>query len=216
VAEDIGLIVPISLWVLREACRRAVTWPEAIGVAVNVSPKQLRQADFCQTVIQIIQETGIAPCRLELEITEGVLMQRTQKNLEILRRLSDRGVRLAMDDFGTGYSSLGYLLKFHFDKIKIDRSFVSRLGEDADARTIVIAVVGMTRALGIRTTAECVETREQAAVLRRLGCSEAQGYLYSRPLSGDLFDALVGQPAMAGAIGGGEATCAKAGGRDTV
>jgi diguanylate cyclase (GGDEF)-like protein len=192
-AEDTGLILPIGTWVLREACRRAATWAEPIAIAVNVSPKQLRQADFCATVSAIIAETGIAPSRLELEITEGVLMQGTEQNVAILQRLSEIGVSLAMDDFGTGYSSLGYLRKFRFDRIKIDRSFVSRLGEDPHAEAIVSAVVGMTEALGARSIAEGVETPTQAEVLRTLGCTEAQGYLYGRPMAGEAFDLLVDQ-----------------------
>ncbi len=187
-AEETGLIVPIGLWVLREACLRATTWPEHIGIAVNVSPVQLRQTGFCQAVADVIQETGITPSRLELEITEGVLMRDTMETLAILQRLRNLGTKLAMDDFGTGYSSLGYLQKFRFDKIKIDRSFISRLGQDPNAEAIVRAVVGMTEALGIRANAEGVETNAQAAVLRELGCSEAQGYLYSRPISGEAFD----------------------------
>ena len=190
-AEDTGLIVPIGLWVLREACRRATTWPEHIGIAVNVSPVQLRHAGFCETVTDIIRETGITPSRLELEITESVLMQDTGETLAILLRLHKLGTKLAMDDFGTGYSSLGYLLKFHFDKIKIDRSFISRLGQDPIAVAIVRAVVGMTEALGIRAIAEGVETSAQADILRAHGCSEAQGYLYGRPVSGEAFDALI-------------------------
>jgi diguanylate cyclase (GGDEF)-like protein len=187
-AEETGLIVPIGLWVLREACLRATTWPEHIGIAVNVSPVQLRQTGFCQAVADVIQETGITPSRLELEITEGVLMRDTMETLAILQRLRNLGTKLAMDDFGTGYSSLGYLQKFRFDKIKIDRSFISRLGQDPNAEAIVRAVVGMTEALGIRANAEGVETNAQAAVLGELGCSEAQGYLYSRPISGEAFD----------------------------
>ena len=187
-AEDTGLIVPIGLWVLREACLRATTWPERIGIAVNVSPVQLRQTGFCQAVADVIHETGITPSRLELEITESVLMRDTLETLAILQHLRNLGTKLAMDDFGTGYSSLGYLQKFRFDKIKIDRSFISRLGQDPNAEAIVRAVVGMTKALGIRANAEGVETNAQAAVLRALGCSEAQGYLYSRPISSEAFD----------------------------
>jgi diguanylate cyclase (GGDEF)-like protein len=192
-AEDTGLIVPIGLWVLGAACRRATTWPEHIGIAVNVSPVQLRHTGFCQAVSDIIRETGITPSRLELEITEGVLMRDTAETLAILQRLRNLGTKLAMDDFGTGYSSLGYLQKFRFDKIKIDRGFISRLGQDPpNAEAIVSAVVAMTRALGVRVNAEGVETSAQAAALRALGCSEAQGYLYSRPISGEAFDELVG------------------------
>lgn len=189
-AEDTGLIVPIGLWVLREACRRAVTWPEHLGIAVNVSPVQLRHPGFCQAVTEAIHDTGIMPSRVELEITEGVLMQDTAETLAILQRLRDLGIKLAMDDFGTGYSSLGYLQKFRFDKIKIDRSFISLLGQDPNAEAIVRAVVGMTEALGVRANAEGVETSAQASVLRAEGCSEAQGYFYSRPISGEAFDDL--------------------------
>ena len=192
-AEASGLIVPIGLWVLREACLRAVTWPSGIGIAVNVSPVQMRHEGFCQAVIDTIGETGLDPGRLELEITEGVLMQDTDETLAILQRLRDHGIRLAMDDFGTGYSSLGYLQKFRFDKIKIDRSFVSRLGQDPNADAIVRAVVGMSEALGVRTIAEGVETSSQASELRAHGCPEAQGYLYSRPIDGDAFAALVAE-----------------------
>jgi diguanylate cyclase (GGDEF)-like protein len=197
-AEDTGLIVPIGLWVLREACFRATTWPEHIGIAVNVSPVQLRQTGFCQAVADVIQETGITPSRLELEITEGVLMRDTIETLAILQRLRNLGTKLAMDDFGTGYSSLGYLQKFRFDKIKIDRGFIARLGEDPHAEAIVRAVVGMTKALGIRANAEGVETNAQAGVLRALGCSEAQGYLYSRPLSAEAFDEVASTASLGG------------------
>ncbi len=198
-AEDTGLIVPIGLWVLRAACLRATTWPEHIGIAVNVSPVQLRQAGFCQAVADVIQETGITPSRLELEITEGVLMRDTEETLAILQRLRNLGTKLAMDDFGTGYSSLGYLQKFRFDKIKIDRSFISRLGEDPNAEAIVRAVVGMTKAVGIRANAEGVETNAQAGVLRALGCSEAQGYFYSRPLAAEAFDKVASAASLGGA-----------------
>jgi diguanylate cyclase (GGDEF)-like protein len=196
VAEDTGLIVPIGIWVLREACRRATTWPEHIGIAINVSPVQLRHAGFCEAVINTIRETGITPSRIELEITECVLMEDTAETLATLQRLRNLGARLAMDDFGTGYSSLGYLRKFRFDRIKIDRSFISRLGHDPNADAIVRAVVGMTEALGVRAIAEGVETSIQADVLRAHGCSEAQGFLYSRPVTGEAFDALVRQDQM--------------------
>jgi diguanylate cyclase (GGDEF)-like protein len=190
-AEDTGLIVPIGLWVIREACRRAIHWPARIGIAINVSPVQLRQPDFVETMIDAIRESGIAPSRIELEITESALMQDTEQTLAKLAKLRTFGIALAMDDFGTGYSSLGYLQKFRFDKIKIDRSFVCRLGQDRNADAIVRAVVGMTEALGVRANAEGVETREQAEVLREQGCSEAQGFLYSRPISGEAFELML-------------------------
>jgi diguanylate cyclase (GGDEF)-like protein len=192
-AEDTGLIVPIGLWVLHEACRRATTWPEQIGVAVNVSPVQFRHPGLYEAVADIIRDTGITPSRLELEITEGLLLQDTDQTLATLLRLRELGTKLAMDDFGTGYSSLGYLQKFNFDKIKIDRSFVSRIGKDANAEAIVRAVIGMTEALGVCAIAEGVETYAQADMLRTNGCAEGQGYLYSRPVSGEAFDALVRQ-----------------------
>ena len=190
-AEENGLIVPIGEWVLREACRRAVTWPAYIGIAVNVSIVQLRQPGFCQTVIDVLHETGITPSRLELELTETVLMQDNAETLATLQRLRRLGIKLAMDDFGTGYSSLGYLQTFRFDKIKIDRSFVSRMGDDTNANAIVRAVVVMTEALGVRANAEGVETPAQANALRAAGCAEAQGYLYSRPLPGEAFDVMM-------------------------
>jgi EAL domain-containing protein (putative c-di-GMP-specific phosphodiesterase class I) len=185
------LIVPIGEWVLHEACTRAATWPEHIGIAVNVSAVQLRQPGFGQLVIAVLQETGLTPSRLELEVTESVLMRDTEDMLATLQRLRDLGLRLAMDDFGTGYSSLGYLQRFHFDKIKIDRSFVSRLGADSNAAAIMSAVLGMTQALGIRANAEGVETQVQAEAVLATGCSEAQGYLYGRPVPGDAFDPLL-------------------------
>jgi diguanylate cyclase (GGDEF)-like protein len=190
-AEDTGLIVPIGLWVLREACRRATTWPDDLCIAVNVSPVQFRDPNFCQAMIDTIRDTGIAPGRVELEITEGVLMQDTVETLEILQKLRDFGTQLAMDDFGTGYSSLGYLSKFRFDKIKIDRDFTARLGEDSDAIAIVRAIVGLTEAFGGKSNAEGVETSAQAEMLRAEGCHEGQGYLFGRPVPGDAFDALV-------------------------
>jgi len=196
-AEDTGLIVPIGAWVLREACRCAAAWPESIGIAVNVSTMQLRQAGFCQVVADTLRETGLAPGRLELEITESILMQDTSDTLATLQRLRELGTRLAMDDFGTGYSSLGYLQKIRFDKVKIDRSFVSRLGEDAHADAIVRAVIGMTDALGVRVVAEGVETRIQADALRAAGCFEAQGYLYGRPVPAEAFAALLHAGGMA-------------------
>jgi EAL domain-containing protein (putative c-di-GMP-specific phosphodiesterase class I) len=175
-----------------------MTWPEHIGVAVNVSPVQFRHPAFCQTVIDIVGETGLAPSRLELEITEGVMLQNTEATLATLRRLQAFGIKLVMDDFGTGYSSLGYLQKFHFDKIKIDRSFTVRVDEDSNAEAIVRAVIGMSESLGVSINAEGVETSTQAEVLRSLGCAEGQGFLYSRPVPGEQFDALVRESAEGG------------------
>ena len=191
VAEMSGLIVPLGAWVLQEACRCATAWPDRISIAVNVSTIQLQRSDFCEMVIDTLRDTGLAPARLELEVTESVLMRDTTDILATLHRLRDLGVKLAMDDFGTGYSSLSYLQKFRFDKLKIDRSFIVRLEEDAHSRAIVRAVVAMTEALGIRVNAEGVETRLQADALLAAGCAEGQGYLYSRPISADAFAALL-------------------------
>ena len=182
IAEETGLIVPMGAWLLRETCREAATWPQPIRIAVNVSPIQFRDPDFYDIVRDALTRSGLDPRRLELEVTEGILIHDTQETLAILAQLRALGVRLAMDDFGTGYSSLGYLQKFRFDKIKIDRAFVKNLGADIHADAIVRAVVGMGQALGIATNAEGVESVEQAAMLRAHGCREGQGFLYSRPL----------------------------------
>lgn len=188
-AEATGLIVPIGAWVLREACRVAAGWPGDLRVAVNVSATQFRQPDFLEQVEAALRDSGLAPTRLELEVTEGVLMTDTEVTLATLERLRSLGVRLAMDDFGTGYSSLGYLRRFRFDKIKIDRSFVQNLGEDADADAIVRAVVGMGQAMGMRVNAEGVESQDQVELLRGEGCGEMQGYLFGRPMPPDEFEA---------------------------
>jgi diguanylate cyclase (GGDEF)-like protein len=182
-AEDTGLIIPIGHWVLQEACSEATAWPVHMRIAVNVSPVQLRQPRFCDVVAQVLADTGLAASRLELELTESLLLTDTQETLETLAHLRALGVRLAMDDFGTGYSGFGYLQKFRFDKIKIDRSFISRLGVDPNATAIVRAVVGLSGAIGACANAEGVETHQQAELLRQQGCHEVQGYLYGRPMS---------------------------------
>ena len=147
IAEESGLILPIGEWILREACREAASWPKPLQVAINLSPVQFRHGDLAGLVHQVLLETGLAPARLELEITEGVLIDDLPRALSILRRLKALGVRIAMDDFGTGYSSLSYLQAFPFDKIKIDRSFISNLERSAQAATIVRAVIGLGRGL---------------------------------------------------------------------
>lgn len=181
-AERTGLIVPIGAWVLEEACRQAMTWERDLKIAVNVSPVQFRDPSFLGTVCRVLADTGLPASRLELEITESLLLADTDETLNMLERLHGMGIAIAMDDFGTGYSSLGTLHRFRFDKVKIDRGFIRNLGENPRAAAIVRAIVGMTEALGIRTNAEGVETEEQAARLREEGCSEVQGWLFGRPL----------------------------------
>jgi diguanylate cyclase (GGDEF)-like protein len=179
VAEDIGLIVSLGEWVLREACSEAVKWPSEIKVAVNLSPVQFRSRNLVQVVISALAQSGLSPKRLELEITETVFLAETETNLAILHQLRELGVSISMDDFGTGYSSLSYLRSFPFDKIKIDRSFVKDLAQRSDCVAIVRAISGLGRSLNITTTAEGVETVDQLDWLRAEGCNEVQGFLFS-------------------------------------
>jgi diguanylate cyclase (GGDEF)-like protein len=180
-AEDSGLILQLGEWSLAEACRRAVEWPEHLKIAVNLSPVQFSAPNLVDRIARILTETGLAPSRLELEITERVFMEDSDHTLSILHQLKALGVGISMDDFGTGYSSLSYLRSFPFDKIKIDRAFVSDLGAGEHA-VIVQAVVSIARALGMKTTAEGVETADQQRYLTALGCDKAQGYLFSPPV----------------------------------
>lgn len=179
VAEDIGLIVTLGEWVLREACTEAAKWPSDIKVAVNLSPIQFRSRNLVQTVIAALAHSSLAPTRLELEITESLFLAETEANLATLHQLRSLGVRISMDDFGTGYSSLSYLRSFPFDKIKIDRSFVRDLAERQDCVAIVRAISGLGQSLNISTTAEGVETEDQLDRLRAMGCTEVQGFLFS-------------------------------------
>jgi diguanylate cyclase (GGDEF)-like protein len=182
VAEETGLINEIGEWVLDRACAEAANWPAHIRVAVNVSPVQFRSQTLPLRIASALRAYGLSPHRLEIEVTEAVLIRDDQETLIILEQLRALGVRLALDDFGTGYSSLSYLRRFPFDKIKIDRSFIKDLDE-AEASTIVEAVVKMASACHMTTTAEGVETMTQRNVLRALGCSQMQGYLFSPPIS---------------------------------
>ena len=182
IAEDMGLITPLGEWVLRQACREAAGWPERVKVAVNLSPAQFKSKALALVVTTALADSGLAPDRLELEITESVLLQDNDTVRGILHQLRGLGVRISMDDFGTGYSSLSYLRSFPFDKIKIDQSFVRDMGQHDDSIAIVRAVAGLGRNLGMSTTAEGVETNEQLGRLRQEGCTEVQGYLFSRPL----------------------------------
>jgi diguanylate cyclase (GGDEF)-like protein len=178
VAEDSGMIVAIGEWALSEACRQAVTWPEHLKVSVNLSPVQFLVPNLPSKIRQILSKTGLAPQRLVLEITERILMDNSAEIIQKLGRLKKLGVRIALDDFGTGFSSLSYLRSFPFDKIKIDRSFVSDLDTGSSHAVIVQAVVSIARALGMTTTAEGVETEEQRVLLAALGYDQAQGYLF--------------------------------------
>ena len=181
IAEESGLILPLGEWVLRTACREAARWTGDLKVAVNLSPRQFQQADLVERVLAILAETGLSPARLELEITESVIINDMARALGILRRLKALGIRIAMDDFGTGYSSLATLQAFPFDKIKIDRSFVDRVEDSAQAAVIVRAVLGLGRSLGMGVVAEGVETEAQMQFLAAEACNEVQGYLIGKP-----------------------------------
>ena len=181
VAEETGLIIPLGEWVLRRACTETAGWPAHIKVAVNLSPAQLKSRNLSQLVMSALAESGMAPDRLQLEITETVLMQNTFNTLATLHQLRKLGVQIAMDDFGTGYSSLSYLRSFPFDKIKIDRSFIKDLSNGNEPLAIVHAVAGLANSLNMVSTAEGVETQQQLDQLQTVGCTEMQGYLFSRP-----------------------------------
>ena len=182
-AEEIGLIVPIGEWVIRTACAEAARWPEGLSVAVNLSPAQFKSKRLVQAVASALAASGLRPGRLELEITEGVLLQENEANLATLHALRGLGLRISMDDFGTGYSSLSYLRSFPFDKIKIDRSFISGGKANGDSMAIVRAIASLGASFGMTTVAEGVETPEQMSRIRHEGCTDVQGYLISRPIS---------------------------------
>jgi EAL domain-containing protein (putative c-di-GMP-specific phosphodiesterase class I) len=186
VAEDCGLILTIGTWVLREACQQAQAWVAAglpnCTMAVNISAIQLRQENFADTVFAILEETGLDPRFLEVELTESVLMKHAESTASILKTLRARGVQVAVDDFGTGYSSLSYLRKFPIDALKIDQSFVSQITTVPDESIIVQAIISMGRSLKFRVIAEGVETQQQLAFLQAHQCDEAQGYYFSRPV----------------------------------
>jgi EAL domain-containing protein (putative c-di-GMP-specific phosphodiesterase class I) len=184
-AEETGLIVSLGEWVVRTACAEAVTWPEDINVAVNLSPLQFKQDDLVPVVVNALAASGLSPHRLELEITESVLLDDTQRVLEMLRGLRDFGIRISMDDFGTGYASLKNLRSFPFSKIKVDQSFIQGLGKDPQCFTIVQTIAALGAGLNITTTAEGVETQDQLDWVRVLGISEVQGFYLSKPLAMD-------------------------------
>ena len=186
-AEETGLIVQIGEWVIREACAEVAAWPERLRVSINLSPAQMRSASLVGTIVNAIAGAEIDPGRLELEITENVLLHDSEANLATLHRLREMGVRIALDDFGTGYSSLNYLRSFPFDKIKIDKCFVGDLESNPDCLAIVRAVTALASSMGMETTAEGVELADQLELLRIEGCTQAQGYLFSRPEKAEQF-----------------------------
>jgi diguanylate cyclase (GGDEF)-like protein len=199
VAEETGLILPIGQWALTEACRQAASWPGEVKVAVNLSPVQFKNPRLVSQAKGALARAGLDASRLELEITESVLLQNNKSVLRSLHRLRDMGVSIAMDDFGTGYSSLSYLRSFPFDKIKIDRSFVSGLGSRADNLAIVHSAIGLSRSLGMICTGEGVERREEYALLEAEGCTQVQGYYISRPVPADRLQHLLRDgPSMQG------------------
>jgi diguanylate cyclase len=184
IAEETGLIVHIGEWVLRQAFADSHRWP-GIDVSINISPIQFRHPYFLENIQTALKDTGTDATRIQLEITEGILIADVDWARRILLSLRAMGFHIALDDFGTGYSSLSYLREFPFDKLKIDRSFVSHVGKSIDAAEIVQAVVALSRALGMTVVAEGVETRDQVDFLRAAGCQEFQGYFFSKPISAE-------------------------------
>jgi diguanylate cyclase (GGDEF)-like protein len=181
-AEETGLIIPIGQWILEKACTDAATWPDDVAIAVNLSAVQFKRGDLFDVILCSLVESGLKPSRLELEITETVLLENEQEFLSVIRQLKNVGITIALDDFGTGYSSLSYLTKFPFDRIKIDRSFTQGIGKRPDCDAIISSVLTLARGLNISITAEGVETGEQAALLRNAGVDLLQGYLFGRPV----------------------------------
>ncbi|WP_421557450.1 bifunctional diguanylate cyclase/phosphodiesterase [Pseudomonas canadensis] len=191
IAEESGLILALSDWVLETACARAAQWPEHLFVSVNLSPTEFKRGNLVERARQALATSGIDPARVELEITESVMLDDTDGALEVMHTLKHLGLRIAMDDFGTGYSSLSYLRAFPFDGLKIDRSFLTRLEDSDDDKAIIQAIVGLGRALALTVTAEGIETAEHLALLKSVACEEGQGYFLSRPLDIDAFNGLL-------------------------
>jgi EAL domain-containing protein (putative c-di-GMP-specific phosphodiesterase class I) len=199
-AEETGMIVAIGEWVLRTACFEAESWPPEISVSVNLSPVQFKKNNLVASVQAALDASGLRPDRLELEITETVLLQDTAGILTALHQLRSMGISVALDDFGTGYSSLSYLRSFPFDKIKIDKSFVGDLVDNKESMSIVRAITGLGHSLGMKTTAEGVETLEQLDKLRAEGCTEIQGFIYSKPMPASHLPSLIERFHQVGAI----------------
>jgi EAL domain-containing protein (putative c-di-GMP-specific phosphodiesterase class I) len=200
IAEETGLIIPIGLWVLREACRQLRSWQEISSITdncpnltmnVNLSAKQLAQPDLIDQIEKILHETGLAPHYLKLEITESAIMDNVDAVTDVLLQLRERGIQLGIDDFGTGYSSLSYLHRFPIMALKVDRSFVSRMGDDRENLEIVRTIVSLAHNLKMDVVAEGVETVEQLAQLRALGCELGQGYLFSKPVNCEIAETLL-------------------------
>src|SRR5262249_26936341 len=198
-AEESGLIVEMGEWILREACREAASWKKPLQIAVNLSPVQFLHGDLVGLVHSILLETGLMPGRLELEITEGVLIRDFERSLSLLRRLKALGVRIAMDDFGSGYSSLSYLQSFPFGKIQIDRAFIMNLGVSPQSAAIVRAVIGLGHGLDVPIVAEGVETGDQLAFLAEERCDQVQGYYIGKPAPILQYAALIGAAIQQGA-----------------
>ena len=202
IAEETGLIVPIGAWVLRTACQQAMSWQRKghapIRVAVNLSPIQFQERNLTETIMSALDDSGLDPCMLEVEITENILIRDTATVIDVLHKLKKLGVHIAMDDFGTGYSSLSYLQRFPFDRIKIDRSFIKDIPDNRGSTAIVGAVIALSKRLGMATTAEGIETKEQHEFLKNEGCDEAQGYYFSRPRPADDLQQLFAQGVSVG------------------
>ncbi|MEO6423473.1 MAG: EAL domain-containing protein, partial [Candidatus Nitrotoga sp.] len=195
IAEDTGLIIPIGEWVLREACRQNSEWRmlglSELTVAVNLSAVQFRQNNFGEMIKMILCENGLEPSGLELEITEGVVMQNAEASITLLLELKAMGIKLVVDDFGTGYSSLNYLKRFPIDKLKIDQSFVRDITIDSDDAVIVSTIINMARTLKLKVIAEGVETAEQLSFLKSQECDEIQGYYFSKPMPAEKINSLL-------------------------
>ncbi len=199
IAEQMGLMDTLGAFVLRRALAEAKRWPD-LYVAVNLSPLQVRDRSIVDLVRTTLTETGVEPNRLILEVTEGVLIDNPDEMLKRIQDLRALGVRIALDDFGSGYSNLGYLQRFPFDKLKIDRSFVAALGRSSNGGVIIQAIVALGRALGVSVLVEGVETEEQRVLLRLAGCDEMQGFLFARPAPAKVIDRLLAQPKASRAL----------------